>query len=49
MCARIGEAQELLPYGDGNTVMQLDDVKLSMTMPDDLSGRFLGHINRFTT
>lgn len=47
MCARIGEAQELLPYGDGNTVMQLDDVSLTITMPDDLSDRFFAHIKRF--
>jgi hypothetical protein len=48
MCARIGEAQELLPYGDGDTVMQLDDVSLTMTMPDDLAERFSAHIKRFT-
>ena len=47
MCARIGEAQELLPYGDGNTVMQLDDVSLTITMPDDLSDRVFAHIKRF--
>lgn len=47
MCARIGEAQELLPYGDGDTVMQLDDVSLSITLPDDLSDRFFAHIKQF--
>lgn len=47
MCARIGEAQELLPYGDGHTVMQLDDVRLNVEMPDDLSDRFFAHIKRF--
>ena len=49
MCARIGEAQELLPYGDADTVMQLDDVKLTMTMPDDLSDRFFAQMKRFTS
>lgn len=47
MCARIAEAQELLPYGDGDTVMQLDDVSLAMTVPDDLSERFVAHMKRF--
>jgi hypothetical protein len=47
MCARIGEAQELLPYGDGNTVMQLDDVTLKIAMPEDLSERFFAQIKRF--
>lgn len=49
MCARIGEAQDLLPYGEGGTVIQLDDVILAITMPDDLSGRFFGHFKQFQT
>lgn len=49
MCARIGEAQDLLPYGDRDTVIQLDDVSLGMKLPDDLSERFFGQIKRFTT
>lgn len=49
MCARIGEAQELLPYGDGDTVMQLDDVNLTMSVPDGLSERFSAHVKKFAT
>lgn len=49
MCVRIGEAQDLLPYGDRDTVIQLDDVSLSMTLPDDLSERLFAQIKRFNT
>jgi hypothetical protein len=48
MCARIGEAQDLLPYTSGGDVIGLDDVNLSMTLPDGLTDRIIAHINRFT-
>ncbi len=46
MCARIAEAQELLPYSDGGTLL-LDDVNLEISLPDGLSERVLAHIRRF--
>ena len=48
MCARIGEAQDLLPYTSGGDVIGLDDVHLAMTLPDGLTDRIVAHINRFT-
>jgi|GEM_PF-478921 len=47
MCARIGEAQDLLPYTSGGDVIGLDDVHLAMTLPDGLTDRIVAHINRF--
>jgi len=48
MCARIGEAQELLPYTAGGTVVALDDVSLGMSLPDGLMERIVAQLNRFT-
>jgi hypothetical protein len=47
MCARIAEAQELLPYTEADTVVALDDVKLKMEMPDGLMGRLVAQAKRF--
>ena len=47
MCARIGEAQDLLPYTSGGDVIGLDDVHLAMKLPDGLTDRIVAHINRF--
>ena len=47
MCARIGEAQDLLPYTTGG-VIQLDDVSLTMELPDDLTQRIVAQVRRFT-
>ncbi|MGI9125974.1 MAG: hypothetical protein ACR2JM_14640 [Mycobacterium sp.] len=46
MCARIGEAQDLLPYTGPETVIKLDDVLLRMELPDGLEDRILAHIKR---
>lgn len=46
MCARVAEAQELLPYSDGATLL-LDEVNLEMSLPDGLIDRVLAHIKRF--
>lgn len=46
MCARIAEAQELLPYSGGGR-LQLDDVNLEITLPDGLTDRIVAHIERF--
>lgn len=48
MCARIGEAQDLLPYSHGG-VVQLDDVSLTLKLPDGLVDRIMGHIKRFNS
>ena len=48
MCARIGEAQDLLPYSHGGTVW-LDDVTLTLKVPDGLDDRILLHIKRFSS
>lgn len=47
MCARIGDAQDLLPYTDPDTVVALDDVSLTLSLPDGLSERLVKHIKRF--
>ena len=46
LCARIGQAQELLPYAYGSTI-QLDDVTISPVVPDGLLDRITAQINRF--
>ncbi len=46
MCARIAEAQELLPYSDGGTI-GLDEVNLEISLPDGLTERVFAHIKRF--
>ena len=46
MCARIAEAQDLLPYTTGG-IVQLDDVKLTMSLPEGLTDRITAHIKRF--
>jgi hypothetical protein len=48
MCARIGEAQDLLPYTTADTVVALDDASLRMTLPDGLMEHIVAHINRFS-
>ena len=47
MCVRIGEAQDLLPYAKADGVVALDEVTLTMELPDGLSDRIVGHIKRF--
>lgn len=47
MCARIGEAQDLLPYGKG--VIELDEVALAIDMPDGLSERIHAHLTRLNS
>ena len=47
MCARIGEAQDLLPYTTGGQVVALDDVNLTIALPDGLTERILAHIKSF--
>lgn len=47
ICARIAEAQELLPYSDGDSVLQLDDVSLAISLPDGLMERLNAQIDRF--
>lgn len=48
MCARVGEAQDLLPYTSGGDVVALDDATLTMTVPDGLTDRIVAHVGRFT-
>ncbi len=48
LCARIGEAQDLLPYTTEDTVVALDDATLSIRIPDGLSERITGHIKSFS-
>lgn len=48
MCARIAEAQELLPYSGGGR-LQLDDANLEITLPDGLTERIVAHIDRFNS
>jgi len=47
MCARIGEAQDLLPYTSAGEVIWLDEVLLTITLPDGLMDRLMAHIKRF--
>lgn len=49
MCARIGEAQDLLPYTDGDTVVALGEVNLVITLPDGLTERIVAHIKRYNS
>ncbi len=49
MCARVGEAQELLPYTDKDTVIALDDAVLAFSLPDDVAERIVDHTKRFIT
>jgi len=48
MCARVAEAQELLPYTRGDQVIALDDATLVMDLPDGLTDRIVAHTKRFT-
>jgi len=48
MCARIGEAQDLLPYTSDGQVVALDDVSLKISLPDGLTDRIVAQIKRFT-
>lgn len=47
MCARIGEAQDLLPYTKGGDIVALDDASLAMSLPDGLTDRIVTQIKRF--
>lgn len=47
MCARIGEAQEVLPYADPKSTVWFDDVTLTMDLPDDLAEHAMAHFKRF--
>ncbi len=47
MCARVGEAQDLLPYTTGGDVVALDDASLAMSLPDGLTERITAQIKRF--
>ena len=47
MCTRIGEAQDLLPYTGADQVIGLDDVILTIAIPDGLMDRLLAQIKRF--
>jgi len=47
MCARIAEAQELLPYSSGRGTVLLDDANLEITLPDGLMESITAHIDRF--
>lgn len=47
MCARVGEAQDLLPHTKAGTVVMLDDVGLEITLPEGLSERVLAQVKRF--
>ncbi|MFM9033309.1 MAG: hypothetical protein ACKOQ4_03345 [Mycobacterium sp.] len=47
MCARIGDAQDLLPYADPDSTVALDDVVLTIPMPDGLADRVSAQAKRF--
>ena len=47
MCARVAEAQDLLPYAKPHAVVALDDVTLTMELPEGLSDRIVRQIRRF--
>ena len=47
-CARIGEAQDLLPYTGPETVIKLDNVTMVMDAPDGLMEQILKHMKRVT-
>jgi len=47
MCARLGEAQDLLPYTSGGQVVALDDVSLTISLPDGLTEQIVAHIKKF--
>lgn len=49
MCARIAQAQDLLPYADAGVTVALDDATLTMTVPDGLGDRIAAHIRRFNS
>lgn len=48
LCARIGEAQEVLPYADPHATVWFDDVTLQVTLPEELSQRITAHFRRFS-
>lgn len=48
MCARLGEAQDLLPHSKAGTVVMLDDVRLEITLPEGLSDRVVEQAGRFS-
>lgn len=45
LCARLGEAQDLLPYTNGADI-RLDDVVIIPKVPEELSDRLTAHIKR---
>lgn len=48
LCERVGEAQDLLPYTHGGTVIDLGNADLEMTLPDGLTDRIVSQIKRFS-
>lgn len=48
MCERVAEAQDLLPFTKGGTVVALDDAQFTMIMPDGLAERIPLHAKRFS-
>ncbi len=48
MCARVGDAQDLLPYADPSAIVALDDVALAISLPDGLSDRVIAQVKRFS-
>lgn len=47
MCARVGEAQDLLPYTKAGSIIELDYVGLEIDLPDGLMEHIGAHFNRF--
>lgn len=48
MCARVGEAQDLLPYTKGGDVVALDDANLAISLPEGLTEHIVAHTKRFS-
>lgn len=47
MCARLGEAQDLLPYTTEDTVVGLDNAILNLAAPHGLRDRIVAHVKEF--
>lgn len=45
VCDRVAQAQELIPYANGK-IIQLDEVRLGVGLPDGLSEKVLAHFER---
>lgn len=48
MCARIGEAQDLLPHTTEGDVIALDNASLAISLPVGLTSRVVAQIKRFS-